>query len=155
LGSHIARSSEESATRVYLVLWRAFRAIEENAAQSVFTLGLGHSDFAVLEVLLHKGPQPVNTIGRKVLLTSGSITAAVDRLESRKLLRRTFDPKDRRSRIVELTETGRRLIERAFQKHAMDMEETMAVLKTGERAELVRLLKKVGMWAAARLDDKR
>lgn len=155
MGNHIARSSEESATRVYLVAWRAFRAIEENAARSVSTLALGHSDFAVLEVLLHKGPLPVNTIGRKVLLTSGSITAAVDRLESRKLLRRTSDPKDRRSRIVELTETGRRLIERAFQKHAMDMEETMAVLKTGERAELVRLLKKVGMWAAARLDDKR
>jgi hypothetical protein len=46
------------------------------------------------------------------------------------------------------------LIERAFQKHANDMEETMAVLKTNERAELVRLLKKVGLWAAARLDDK-
>jgi hypothetical protein len=58
------------------------------------------------------------------------------------------------SRIVELTETGRRLIERAFQRHAMDMEETMAVLRSGERAELIRLLKKVGMWAAARLDDK-
>jgi hypothetical protein len=36
----------------------------------------------------------------------------------------------------------------------MDMEETMAVLRSSERAELVRLLKKVGMWAAARLDDK-
>jgi MarR family 2-MHQ and catechol resistance regulon transcriptional repressor len=153
-GSHIVKPSDESATRVYLVLWRAARAIEENAARSVSTLGLGHSDFAVLEVLLHKGPQPVNTIGKKVLLASGSITAAVDRLESRKLLRRTSDPKDRRSRIVELTGTGRRLIGGAFQKHAKDMEETMAVLKSGERVELVRLLRKVGMWAAARLEDK-
>jgi MarR family 2-MHQ and catechol resistance regulon transcriptional repressor len=146
--------SREAATRVWLVLWKAAHAIEQNAIRSVSALGLGPSDFAVLEVLLHKGPQPVNIIGRKVLLTSGSITAAVDRLESRKLVRRTADPKDRRSRIVELTEAGRRLIERAFQKHAMDMEETMAVLRPSERAELVRLLKKVGMWAAARLDDK-
>jgi MarR family transcriptional regulator, 2-MHQ and catechol-resistance regulon repressor len=146
--------SREAATRVWLVLWKAAHAIEQNAIRSVSALGLGRSDFAVLEVLLHKGPQPVNIIGRKVLLTSGSITAAVDRLESRKLVRRTADPKDRRSRIVELTEAGRRLIERAFQKHAMDMEETMAVLRPSERAELVRLLKKVGMWAAARLDDK-
>ena len=152
--SHIARQSEESAVRVYLVLWRATRAIEENAARSVSTLGLGHSDFAVLEVLLHKGPQPVNTIGKKVLLTSASITAAVDRLETRKLLRRTSDPKDGRSRIVELTQSGRRLIEQAFQEHAQDMEETMAVLKSAERVELVRLLKTVGMWAPARLDDK-
>lgn len=89
--------------------------------RSLSALGLGHSDFAVLEVLLHKGPQPVNVIGKKVLLTSASITAAVDRLESRKLVQRRADSKDRRSRIVQLTKTGRHLIERAFQKHAIDM----------------------------------
>ena len=151
-----ARSpSRETAAHVLVVLFKAAHAIEQNAIRSVSAVGLGLSDFAVLEVLLHKGPQPVNIIGRKVLLTSGSITAAVDRLESRKLLRRTADQKDRRSRIVQLTKTGRHLIERAFQKHAMDMEETMAVLRSGERIELVRLLKKVGMWAAARLDDDR
>jgi MarR family 2-MHQ and catechol resistance regulon transcriptional repressor len=155
LASRIPVSSGESATRIWLVLWKAARAIEQNAIRSVSASGLGRSDFAVLEVLPHKGPQPVNIIGKKVLLTSGSITAAIDRLESRKMLRRTSNPKDRRSRIVQLTDTGRRLIERAFQKHAADMEETMAVLRSGERVELVRLLKKVGMWAAARLDDNR
>ena len=147
--------SRETATRVWLVMWKAAHAIEQNATRSLSALGLGRSDFAVLEVLLHKGPQPVNIIGKKVLLTSGSITAAVDRLESRKLIRRTSNPKDRRSRIVQLTETGQHLIERAFQKHALDLEETMAVLRSGERAELVRLLKKVGLWAAARLDPPR
>ena len=150
----VSNRSSEPATRVWLVLWKAAHAIEQNAIRSVSALGLGHSDFAVLEVLLHKGPQPVNVIGEKVLLTSGSITAAVDRLESRKLLRRRADSKDRRSRIVQLTKAGRDLIEKAYQKHAKDMEETMAVLKSGERVDLVHLLKKVGMWAAARLDDK-
>jgi MarR family 2-MHQ and catechol resistance regulon transcriptional repressor len=150
----VSTQSGEAATRVWLVLWKAAHAVEQNAMRSVSALGLGLSDFAVLEVLLHKGPQPVNAIGKKVLLTSGSITAAVDRLESRKLLQRRADPKDRRSRIVQLTETGRHLIERAFQKHAIDIEETMAVLRPGERVELIRLLKKVGMWAAARFDDK-
>jgi MarR family 2-MHQ and catechol resistance regulon transcriptional repressor len=144
--------SREPATHVWLVLWKAAHAIRQNALRSLSALGLGNSDFAVLEVLLHKGPQPVNIIGEKVMLTSGSITAAVDRLESKKLLRRTAGLKDRRSRVVHLTEAGRELIKRAFQKHAMDMEETMSVLRSNERAELTRLLKKVGMWAAARLD---
>jgi MarR family transcriptional regulator, 2-MHQ and catechol-resistance regulon repressor len=151
----VSSQNSEAATRVWLVLWKAAHAIEQNAIRSVSALDLGRSDFAVLEVLLHKGPQPVNVIGKKVLLTSGSITAAVDRLESRKLVHRRADPKDQRSRIVQLTKTGRDLIERAFQKHAIDMEETMAVLRPGERVELIRLLKKVGMWAAARVDDKR
>jgi MarR family 2-MHQ and catechol resistance regulon transcriptional repressor len=133
-------------------LWKAAHAIEQNAARSVSELGLGLSEFAVLEVLLHKGPQPVNVIGKKVLLTSGSITAAVDRLESKELVRRSTAKGDLRARIVQLTERGRRLIERAFRRHVLDMEEAMAVLRSGERGELVRLLKKVGMWAAARLE---
>lgn len=149
-----AQGSREPAVRVWLILWKAVHAIEKNAMRSVSGLGLGLSDFAVLEVLLHKGPLPVNTVGKQILLNSSSITAAIDRLEAKKLLRRVTIPADRRRRIVELTEAGRRLIERAFQQHANDMEETMAVLKTNERAELVRLLKKVGLWAAARLDDK-
>ena len=154
LATPVQVPSREAATHVWLVLWKAAHAIGQNAMRSVSALGLGSSDFAVLEVLLHKGPQPVNVIGKKVLLTSGSITAAVDRLESRKLVRRTANLTDARGRIVQLTKPGRRLIERAFQKHASDMEETMAVLRLGEREELIRLLKKVGLWAAARLDDQ-
>src|SRR6266446_5292033 len=150
----IRKPSGEAASHVWWVLRRAAHAIEQNAVRSISALGLGLSEFAVLEVLLHKGPQPVNVIGKKVLLSSGSITAAVDRLEAKKLVRRTADRGDLRARIVQLTKRGRRLIERAFQEHAIDMEETMAVLRSSERTELVRLLKKVGMWAAARLDDR-
>ena len=153
LATRSSTPNREAATHVWLVVWKAAHAIEQNALRSVSGLGLGLSEFAVLEVLLHKGPQPVNIIGKKVLLSSGSITTAVDRLESRKLVRRTADKGDLRARIVQLTQKGRRLIERAFRQHAMDMEETMAVLRSGERTDLVGLLKKVGMWAAARLES--
>ena len=149
------RGNETSATRVWLILWKASRALEQNAIRSVAGLRLGLSDFAVLELLLHKGPQPVNVIGKKVLLTSGSITSAIDRLEAKKLVRRTADSCDRRSRLVQLTDAGKVLIKDAFERHETDMEEAMAVLPPDERIELVRLLKKVGMWAEARLADKR
>src|ERR1700719_1181001 len=144
--------TDVSATHVWLVLWKAARAVEQNAISSVSGLGLGMSDFAVLEVLLHKGPQPVNVIGKKILLTSGSITTAIDRLESRKLVHRTPHPDDQRARLVQLTDRGRRLIEDAFRQHALDIDETMAVLTPGERRELIRLLKKVGLFAARRVN---
>lgn len=144
---------QETATHVWLVLYKAARAVERNAMSSIAGLDLCLSDFAVLELLLHKGPQPVNRLGRKVLLSSGSITAAVDRLEERGLLGRTVDPGDLRSRIVQLTAAGRDLTKGAFAKHAADMEETMAVLRPREREDLVRLLKKVGLWAEARADS--
>ncbi len=118
----------ESGIHLWLVLFRAARAIEKTAFSSVSRLGIDLTDFAVLEVLLHKGPQPVNLIGRKVLLSSGSITAAVDRLQERGLVLKTTAAQDRRSRIVELTAEGKELIEHAFTQHALDMEETMSVL---------------------------
>jgi MarR family 2-MHQ and catechol resistance regulon transcriptional repressor len=145
---------KDSATHVWLVLFKAAHAVERNARASIAALGLGLSDFAVLELLLHKGPQPVNWIGRKVLLSSGSITAGIDRLEARELVRRVCDPGDLRSRIVQLTEAGRKLAERAFAKHALDIEETMSVMRPSERSDLVRLLKKLGIWAAARIESE-
>lgn len=146
--------SDTSAARVWLVLWKAARAIEQNALNSISALGLGLSDFAVLEVLIHRGPLPVNVLGKKILLTSGSITTAINRLETRKLVSRATHPEDLRTRIVQLTEKGKRLIESAFEQHTIDLEETLAVLSPAERIELIRLLKKAGLWAASRLENR-
>jgi MarR family 2-MHQ and catechol resistance regulon transcriptional repressor len=145
--------NDPSATHVWLVLSKAARAVVQNARNSGAGLGLCLSDFALLDALLHKGAQPGNVIGKRVLLTSGSITTAIDRLESRNLVRRTPHPEDQRARLVQLTGRGKRLIENAFRQHALDMEETMAVLTPTERVELTRLLKKAGLFAAARLSD--
>jgi MarR family 2-MHQ and catechol resistance regulon transcriptional repressor len=68
-----------SGVHVFLVLWKAARAVEAYAEHSIAELEMCGSDFAVLEALLHKGPLPINEIGKKVLLTSGSITVAEDR----------------------------------------------------------------------------
>jgi MarR family 2-MHQ and catechol resistance regulon transcriptional repressor len=139
------------ATHLWLVLWKASHAVGQNARVSVLQLQLGLTDFAVLEMLLHKGPQLVNTIGKKVLLTSGSITTAIDRLENRGLVHRMPHPEDQRARLVTLTEAGHRVIECAFRVHAQDMEETVKVLDARERMQLVRLLKKLGHYAEVKL----
>src|SRR5258705_4940520 len=64
----------------WLVMMKATQAISRYALANLEESGLGVSDFAVLEVLLHKGPLPVNVIGPKVNLTPGSISVAVHRL---------------------------------------------------------------------------
>lgn len=137
-------ASALTGAHTWLVLWRAAHAVEVRALESIAGTGLGASDFAILETLLHKGALPVNTIGRKVLLTTGSITSAVDRLEARALVVRRDAPGDRRVRLVHLTAAGRRLIERAFEQHAADLEEVVSVLTRAERATLVDLLRKLG-----------
>jgi MarR family 2-MHQ and catechol resistance regulon transcriptional repressor len=138
-----------SGVHVWLVLWKAAQAVEAYAKRSIEHLELGGSDFAVLEALLHKGVLPVNEIGRKVLLTSGSITVAIDRLEAKGLVERRASADDRRARIVHLTKEGRKLITRAYAEHAADMERLASALSASERATLIRLLKKIGYKAAA------
>ena len=133
---------------VWLVLWKAAQAIESYAKGSIVKLELCGSDFAVLEALLHKGALPINEIGRKVLLTSGSITTAVDRLENKGLVERRAAKEDRRAKIVHLTAEGKKMITRAFAEHAADMEHLAAELSSAERTTLIRLLKKIGYKAA-------
>src|SRR6266550_1294636 len=143
-----------SGVHVFLVLWKAARAVEAYAEQSISGLDICGSDFAVLEALLHKGPLLVNEIGRKVLLTSGSITVAVDRLETKGLVERRAHGTDRRARIVHLTKEGRKLIKRAYADHAADMERlSSASLTKAERKTLITLLKKIGYKAAAQSEE--
>jgi len=136
---------DTSGVHVWLVLAKAFRALMAHSVESLDLsgAGLGDSDFRVLEVLLHKGPLPVNTIGPKVWLTPGSISVAVDRLEKKALVKRK-NTDDRRVRLVELTPKGRALISKIFRKHVTAMEEAASVLSKEERLILMRLLKKLG-----------
>lgn len=138
-----------SGVHVWLVLWKAARAVKAYAEKSISQLEICGSDFAVLEALLHKGPLPVNEIGRKVLLTSGSITVAVDRLETKGLVERRAHGTDRRTRVVHLTKAGRKLSTRVYADHAADMERlASASLTKEERKTLIGLLKQIGYEAA-------
>jgi MarR family 2-MHQ and catechol resistance regulon transcriptional repressor len=137
----------ETGTHIRLVFGRAAKAIEKVDRESIADAGLNFSDFSIMEALLHKGPMPINTIGEKVLLTSGSMTAAANRLEEKGFITRIQDPSDGRCFYLHLTKRGRRLITNVFDKHSQNLEKIAAVLNPQERSELVRMLKKIGLHA--------
>ena len=127
---------------VWLVMMKAMRALTRYAAAGIEETGLGLSDFGVLELLLHKGPLPVNTIGPIVDLTPGSISIAVDRLVAKGLVSRVESAEDRRVRIVALTSRGKGLIASAFRKHSGQMKRVFSELSPDElRASKWRLRK--------------
>jgi MarR family 2-MHQ and catechol resistance regulon transcriptional repressor len=130
--------------RVWLVMLKAMHAISRFASSRIVKSGIGDSDFRVLEVLLHKGPLPVNTIGPKVNLTPGSISVAVDRLHSQGLVSRMEDSNDRRIRIVALTPKGRRLIVSMFRCHAATMTRIFSEIDPEELRTFEAVLKKIG-----------
>ena len=148
-------NTEINAPKLWLVLARCHRALAQSIERSIPDLGLCLSDFMVLEALLHKGPLTISEIQAKVLLASGSMTAAIDRVESMNLVVRKTTARDRRARLVELTPKGRRLIEPAFAEHAQHLEKAMSVLNAEERRCLYAGLKKLGQTVAATLDGPR
>lgn len=144
----------ETGPHIRLVLWKAAKAVEKIDKASITQTGLGLSDFTIMEALLHKGPMPINQIGEKVLLTSGSMTAAIDRMENKGLVKRIQDPSDGRYFYVHLTKKGRKMIKAGYAKHEINLEKIASVLSDAERSEIVRLLKKIGLFAESLELDK-
>ena len=146
--------SVQEPEHVWLIMMKAMRALARYAAAGIEETGLGLSDFGVLEVLLHKGPLPVNTIGPIVDLTPGSISIAVDRLFAKGLVSRVESGEDRRVRIVALTPRGKDLIAPAFRKHAGQMRKVFSELSPEQLAGLEVSLKKIGKRAAALMEQR-
>ena len=149
----VIKMNDTGAPRnLWLVLWKTSRAVEEHARRQIEGLNLGPSDFGILEVLMRQGPLAVSVLGRHVLLTSGSISTAIDRLEERDLVRRKESPADRRARTVHLTPEGRALIRKAYGQHERAIERAISSLSAPEQREAIRLLTKLGAGAVAALD---
>ena len=151
----MSATTELKAPKLWIVLARCYRALALSVERSMADLGLCLSDFMVLEALLHKGPLTISEIQAKVLLASGSMTAAVDRVESMGLVIRKTTAKDRRARLLELNPKGRRLIEQSFAGHAQHLENAMSVLDGEEKRRLYASLKKLGKFVAATLERLR
>lgn len=141
-------------THLWLVLMKAHRTLARHAERSIAELDMCLSDFAILEGLLHKGPQKLTDLARRIDLTSGAITTAVDRLEARTLVARSFDPADRRTRVVHLTAAGESLIAAAFDVHSASMSRAASGLDREEQATLTALLKKLGTHAERQLTEQ-
>lgn len=142
-----------TAVHAWLVMMKAMRAITRYGLANLEETGLGLSDFAVLEALLHKGPLPVNVIGPKVNLTPGSISVAVDRLFAKGLVSRAESAQDRRIRIVALTARGKSVITPIFRAHAATMEKVFSVLSRDEIRQLEEQLKRIGKQADSLFDE--
>ena len=144
----MSAGSRVDAPGLWIVLMRCHHALSKIAQRSIEDSGLGLTDFAALEALLHKGPQTITEIQSRVGLASGSMTAAVDRLEKKGFIRRTSTPEDRRAKVLKLTPAGKRVVQTAYDRHAAELESAMSVLSPTEKQELRAILKKLGIFAA-------
>lgn len=135
----------KQSLKLYIVLSRANKAINEVTNQFFQQHGLNPTEFAVLELLYHKGRQPLQQIGNKILLASGSITYVIDKLEKRGYLDRVSCPSDRRVTFAEITESGAEFMKQLFPEHEENLHELLSVLTPNEKDTAIELLKKLGL----------
>ncbi|MEH6905556.1 MULTISPECIES: MarR family winged helix-turn-helix transcriptional regulator [Neobacillus] len=138
-------NSTANSLKLFIVLSRAYKAINEHVNKVIQSSGLNPTEFAVLELLYHKGDQPMQQIGGKILLASGSITYVVDKLEQKGMLKRIACPKDRRVTYAQITEDGKKFIQNIFPEHAEQIDKLMSTLTETEKLEAIDLLKKLGL----------
>ncbi|GAA4705865.1 MarR family winged helix-turn-helix transcriptional regulator [Brevibacillus fulvus] len=140
----------EQALHLYRVLSRSYQSVWAHSMRDIKLHGLHPTEFAVLELLYHKGPQPLQQIGNSILITSGSVTYVVDKLEKNGMLSRQPYQKDRRVIHADLTEKGRALLDQIFPEHAEAIRHALGGLEEQEKEQLIHLLKKMGLEAERR-----
>ena len=122
------------------------RLLEADANSSLKPIGISYTDLDVLATLRRCGApyRLTPTVLRKsVLLTSGAMTACLNRLEARGLIVRGAQDSDRRSLTAALTAKGVKLIDKAIVARFQEAERAVTGLAAAERAELARLLRKM------------
>lgn len=139
----VRENGRATPEQTWVALAHCYRAMSSLIEASFANAGLSLTDFMLLEALLHKGPLNITQLQASVLLATGSMTAAVDRLEVRGLVVRVFSAEDRRSRVLELTREGRAAIEPAYEQHSSQLKQWMAVLSAGERASTFASLRRL------------
>ncbi|WP_037287606.1 MarR family winged helix-turn-helix transcriptional regulator [Saccharibacillus sacchari] len=148
---HPVSTTEEAASlKLFVVLSKAYKNIMDRAVKDMKRHGLSPSEFTILEVLYNKGRFPLQQIGEKILITSGSVTYNIDKLEKRELLRRVPSPSDRRVIYAEITDQGRELFDTIFPEHAAEVHRIMSGLSAEETETASALLKKLGKGVAER-----
>ncbi|MEK4129718.1 MarR family transcriptional regulator [Solibacillus sp. FSL W8-0474] len=140
-------SEFDKQLKAFTVLHRATTAVHEATKKDIQQSDLNLTEFAVMELLYHKGDQPIQVIGKKVLIASSSITYVVDKLEKKNLIKRVACPTDRRVTFVSLTDEGSAMIESIFPTHEKKIAAIFDVLSEEELQALTDYLKRVGLHA--------
>ena len=130
------------------VILRASQAILEAIRKDVAKYGLNTTEFSVLELLYHKGDQPIQTIGKSVLISSSSTTYVVDKLEQKKYIVRRGCSEDRRVIYAALTDTGRIFMDEIFPQHQVGMRKLFEDIDVSDVHKTISTLKRIGHKAA-------
>jgi DNA-binding MarR family transcriptional regulator len=145
-----------NATAMAIVgrILRIGKTLEQRANAVLQPFGLRYSELDVLATLRRMGkPYSLkpSQLQQSVLITSGAMTACLNRLERAALISRTAEQGDRRVLNARLTPTGLRLIDRAIAERFGEAQDAISALSSRERRQLAQLLTKLEVGLPSRV----
>nr|WP_145156713.1 MarR family transcriptional regulator [Paenibacillus terrae] len=146
-------SNDELSLDLFIVLARAYNSVVAHSIRDIQCHGLNSTEFGVLDLLYHKGPQPLQKIGEKVLISSGNITYVADKLQKKNLLVRKASPDDRRVIFADLTDEGRAFFQSIFPQHQQVLVRAVEDLDSEEKMQAIQLLRKLGLSAERKFKE--
>ncbi|HIK06074.1 MAG TPA: MarR family transcriptional regulator [Trichormus sp. M33_DOE_039] len=127
-------------------MMRLSKHLERSLQLTFSEFGLNLGEFDVLAALRRSG-QPYQLspteLFNTLMVSSGTMTHRIDRLEQAELVRRIPDVSDRRGILIELTDQGFNVIEKAVEAHVVNEHRILSVLEASERQILAHLLRKL------------
>jgi DNA-binding MarR family transcriptional regulator len=114
----------------------AYQAFEHYAAGHIKSMGLTMTQFDVIATLGNQPPMACKDLGHKTLVSKGTLTGVLERLEEKGFVFRESNPEDARSQLISLTKSGQRLFERAFPAHMEFLGQAFTTLSEAELAQL-------------------
>lgn len=135
----------KKSLKLLVVMLRAAQTVEDLVKKDMRTYGINPTEFAVLELLYNRGQQPIQKIGKKILLASSSITYVIDQLEKKGFVERVDCPHDRRIKLVSITDKGKEFMDETFPKHEKRIKEMFSNMTEEEIDTAIEIFKKIGL----------
>ncbi|WP_239751692.1 MarR family transcriptional regulator [Mammaliicoccus sp. H-M34] len=137
----------EESLKALVGIKRTNDTLDRIVKQDMKNYGLNITEFAVMELLYHKGDQPIQKVKQRILIASSSTTYVIDQLVKKAYVTRRQDTEDKRITYAVLTEKGHALMEQIFPQHAETIEKAFSILDNEELAIFRRALKKISAFS--------
>lgn len=130
--------------KIFIGMSRVLNEINRKTGKIFSKYNLTNSQFAVLEVLYHKGDLTIGEVKEKILSTSGTIPVIVRNLERDGYLQRKRDKDDKRKYILHITEKGRDLMDKVYPENEKMIISLMDNWDESDKKEIIYYMKKFG-----------
>lgn len=129
--------------QLFLLLMQTSKAIQERIRDEMSQNNLSITEFSVLEVLFFQGKQTIQQIANRILISSGSMTYVIDKLEQKGIIKRNDCNEDRRVIHITLTAEGMEIMEKIMPEHQEMIHYIFGSLTEDESQVMVDCLKKL------------